>query len=390
MASESSRDNNKKILLSPPSQTGLEEKFLKEVLASNWLAPVGPQIDAFELELSQYLGSNKEVVALNSGTSAIHLALIQCGVGPGDHVICQSFSFAATANPIRYLGAEPIFIDSEQDTWNIDPNVLELALAECQKKGIAPKAIIAVHTYGTPCRLKEILQIASRYEIPVIEDSAEALGSSIGDDPCGTLGDFGVLSFNGNKVITTAGGGALICNDKEQKEAIIALARQAPTPGRHYFHQEIGYNYRMSNLNAALGRAQLVGLAKKLDRRSQIHQHYTESLRSDLGIKLYEVPDLTMKSNYWLNCICCNWKELKLDLEDVVSGLANQNIEVRPFWHPLHLQPSFNGAPYYGNSVAQELQQVGLCLPSGDQMTNSDVDRVVEALHLLITKSASS
>ena len=232
MASESGRDNNKKILLSPPFQTGLEEKFLKEVLASNWLAPVGPQIDAFEQELSQCLGGTHEVVALNSGTSAIQMALIQCGVGAGDLVICQSFSFVATANPIRYLGAEPVFLDSEAETWNMDPVLLEEALSGYQKKGIVPKAIVVVHSYGTPCKLMDILQIAGRYGIPVIEDSAEALGSSIGDKPCGTLADLGILSFNGNKVITTAGGGALICKTKEEKEAIISLARQAPTPGR--------------------------------------------------------------------------------------------------------------------------------------------------------------
>lgn len=371
----------KKIWLSLATMSGREQDFIREAFDSNWVVPLGPNVDGFEQDLAHFVGQDKEVVALSSGTSALHLALIQLGVKAGDEVICQSFTFAASANPITYLGATPVFIDSEPYTWNMDPDLLEEAIQDRKAKtGNYPKAIVPVHLYGMPAQMDEINQIAKKYGIPVLEDAAEALGSQYNDRYCGTFGKFGVLSFNGNKMITTSGGGALICESKAEAGKTKFYATQARDNAPHYQHTEIGYNYRMSNICAGIGRGQMTILESHLARRREIHTFYLEKLSDLPGITVFDNPSSAFHSNFWLTCILVEPKLAGFTREDVRLAMEAANIETRPLWKPMHLQPVFANAPYYGNGVAGHLFETGLCLPSGAGLTDEDLLRVVEVI----------
>ena len=367
---------NPKIFLSTPHMGGHELKYIQEAFEQNWVAPLGPNVDTLEQEIENFLGENSYVAVLNSATSAIHLALIILGIRRGDEVICQSFTFSASANPIVYLGAMPIFVDSEPDTWNICPMQLEIAIKDRISKGKKPKAIIAVDLYGMPCQIDEIMDIANRYEIPVIEDSAEALGSSYKGQKCGTFGDISVLSFNGNKIITTSGGGALVCKTKEVKDKVVFLSTQARDEAPHYQHSEIGYNYRMSNICAGIGRGQMEVLYTRIDQRRANHQFYKEIFEDWAGVRLFTEPSSQYFSNHWLSAILIDEGKAKFDKENLRLELLRNNIECVPLWKPLHLQPVFANAPYYGANVAEKLFEEGLCLPSGSNLTNTERERI--------------
>lgn len=372
---------NKKIWLSLATMSGREQDFIREAFDTNWVVPLGPNVDGFEQDLAHFVGQDKEVVALSSGTGALHLALIQLGVKAGDEVICQSFTFAASANPITYLGATPVFIDSEKDTWNMDPQLLEEAILDrFAHTGKYPKAIIPVHLYGMPAQMDEIIKIAQKYQILVLEDAAEALGSEYKGKKCGTFGKFGVLSFNGNKMITTSGGGALVCDTKEQASKTKFYATQARDNAPHYQHTEIGYNYRMSNICAGIGRGQMTILESHLERRRSIHSYYLQKLANLPGIMVFDKPSNEFHSNFWLTCILVDPKEAGFTREDVRLAMEAANIETRPLWKPMHLQPVFANVPYYGNGVAEHLFGTGLCLPSGAGLTDEDLLRVVEVI----------
>jgi len=373
--------NTKKIWLSLAKMSGREQDFIREAFETNWVVPLGPNVDGFEQDLADYLDENSEVVALSSGTAALHLGLIQLGVNAGDEVICQSFTFAASANPIVYLGAKPVFIDSEPDTWNMDPVLLEEAIKDRFKKtGQYPRAIIPVHLYGMPAKMKELLAIASNYNIPVLEDAAEALGSRYNNRSCGTFGEFGVLSFNGNKMITTSGGGALVCLTKEAASRTKFYATQARDQAPHYQHTHIGYNYRMSNICAGIGRGQMVVLNDHVARRREIHSLYSKNLSGLKGITVFDKPSEEYQSNFWLTCIQVNSIECGFTREDVRLAMDAANIETRPLWKPMHLQPVFAKASYYGNGIAEYLFENGLCLPSGPNLTDDDIQRVVDVI----------
>ncbi len=376
---------SRKIWLSLATMSGREQDFIREAFDTNWVVPLGPNVDGFEQDLAHFVGRDKEVVALSSGTGALHLALIQLGVKAGDEVICQSFTFAASANPITYLGATPVFIDSEKDTWNMDPQLLEEAIQDRKAKtGNYPKAIISVHLYGMPAQMDEINEIARKYQIPVLEDAAEALGSEYKGQKCGTFGKFGVLSFNGNKMITTSGGGALICGTKAEAAKTKFYATQARDNAPHYQHTEIGYNYRMSNICAGIGRGQMTILESHLTRRREIHAFYLENLSDLPGITVFDNPSSTFHSNFWLTCILVEPKLAGFTREDVRLAMEAANIETRPLWKPMHLQPVFANAPYYGNGVAEHLFETGLCLPSGAGLTNEELLRVVEVIREMV------
>ena len=365
-----------KILLSSPHMGGGELKYIQEALNSNWTAPEESTLDLFEEDLECYLRKG-HVTALNSGTAAIHLGLILLGVQPGDIVICQTMTFSASANPILYLGATPVFIDSEIETYNLCPIALEEAILDCIQSGKKPKAIIAVHLFGTPYKITVIRNVADKYGIPILEDSAEALGSSYKGQMCGTFGDIGVLSFNDNKIITTSGGGALITKNKNVKEKSIFLATQAKDKAPHYQHSEIGYNYRLSTICAAIGRGQMEVLEEHLILKNIVHQFYIYLFKSIKGVTVYEVPDDNFTSNYWLTTIIIDPLQTNgIDKEMLRLALLQANIESRPLWKPLHLQPVFNKYKYYGSNVAQKLFEVGLCLPSGPILSNADKDRI--------------
>ncbi len=369
-----------KIFLSTPHMGGHELKYIQEAFEQNWVAPLGPNVDALEQEIENFLGENSYVAVLNSATSAIHLALIILGIRRGDEVICQSFTFSASANPIVYLGAMPIFVDSEPDTWNICPMQLEIAIKDRISKGKKPKAIIAVDLYGMPCQIDEIMDIANRYEIPVIEDSAEALGSSYKGQKCGTFGDISVLSFNGNKIITTSGGGALVCKNKDVKDKAVFLSTQARDVAPHYQHSEIGYNYRMSNICAGIGRGQMEVLYTRIDQRRANHQFYKEIFEDWAGVRLFTEPSSQYFSNHWLSAILIDEGKAKFDKENLRLELLRNNIECVPLWKPLHLQPVFANAPYYGANVAEKLFEEGLCLPSGSNLTDDDRERIKKVI----------
>ncbi len=374
--------NNKRIWLSLAHMSGLEMKYIQEAFDTNWVVPLGPNVDAFEKDLQAYLHQDKQVVALSSGTAALHLALLQLGVEPGDEVICQSFTFSASANPIAYLHASPVFVDSEPDTWNMDPLLLEEAIKDRQAKmGRLPKAIIPVHLYGMPANMDQIIVISQRYGIPVVEDAAEALGSTFDGQKCGTFGEFGILSFNGNKIVTTSGGGALICSTEAEAAKSKFYATQARDQAPHYQHSEIGYNYRLSNICAGIGRGQMTVLQKYVDRRREINQYYRQKLGHIQGISFQTEPDSRYSSNYWLTSILVN-PELTggKTREDLRIFLDVENIETRPLWKPMHLQPVFKDAPFYGNGTSEALFRDGLCLPSGSILTDEDLDRVSEAI----------
>ena len=376
--------NSSKIWLSSPHMGGKEQKYIDEAISTNWVAPLGPNVTGFELDLEKYLVENSKVASLSSGTAAIHLGLILLGVKPKDEVICQSMTFSASANPIVYLGACPIFIDSELETWNMCPETLEIAIKDRIKKGKKPKAIIAVHLYGMPFKVDEIRAIANQYEIPILEDSAEALGSTYKNKKCGTFGDIGILSFNGNKIITTSGGGAIITKSKELKDKAIFLATQARDAAPHYQHSEIGYNYRMSNICAGIGRGQMEVLENHIAKRRVMHQFYKNIFLDNEAVKVFSEPNSNFYSNYWLSTILIDpSKRNKKSKENLRILLQDANIESRPLWKPMHLQPVFSNAPYYGEQVAENLFEKGLCLPSGSNLSEKEKARIEKVLNCL-------
>lgn len=371
---------SQKIWLSSPHMGGTEQKYVQEAFDTNWIAPLGPNVNGFEKDLANYTGV-KAASALSSGTAAIHLALIILGVKPGDEVLVSSFTFSGSVNPITYLGAIPVLIDSEPETWNMCPELLELAIKDRISKGKKPKAIIPVHLYGMPAKIEMIMEIANRYQIPVIEDAAEALGSRYKNKALGTFGLMGVLSFNGNKIITTSSGGALISDNEELMEKSRFLAQQARDNAPHYQHTEIGYNYRMSNVIAGIGRGQMEVLDKHMARRRENFKFYKSRLAGIEGISFLEEPDTDYFSNYWLTCILVDpGKTNGITREDIRLAMEAENIDTRPLWKPMHLQPVFKDCPYYGNGTSEDLFDKGLCLPSGSNLTPEDKSRVVNTI----------
>lgn len=372
---------NPKIWLSSPHMGGGEKKYIDSAFRENWVAPLGPNVNGFEADLKSYLNHDKHVAALSSGTAAIHLALLQLGVSHGDEVLCQSFTFSASANPIKYQGATPVFIDSEPETWNICPTSLEDAIKDRMAKGKKPKVIVAVHLYGMPYKIDEIEAISKKYEIPVVEDSAEALGSTYKNRKCGTFGDFGILSFNGNKIITTSGGGALVCPSEKVKNKTVFHATQARDDAPHYQHSEIGFNYRMSNITAGIGRGQMEILDSHVGLRRKMHMFYKDLFAAIPGVRLLEEPNSDYFSNFWLTSIIIDPKQTHgINREDLRKAFEKENIECRPLWKPMHLQPFFADAPYYGKKVAENLFQNGLCLPSGSNLSDEDRKRIKDAI----------
>lgn len=405
-----------RIYLCLAHMSGTEMKYIQEAFDTNWVVPLGPNVNAFEEDLKNFVGTGKEVVALSAGTAAVHLALIACGVKPGDEVMVQSFTFCASANPVRYLGATPVFVDSEPDSWNMDPELLETAIQDrIAKTGRKPKAIIPVYLYGMPGRIDEILAVGKKYGIPVIEDAAEGFGSRFDGQVCGTFGRFGVLSFNGNKMITTSGGGALICPDAESKKEIMFYATQAREAYPYYQHEKIGYNYRMSNICAGIGRGQMAVLEQHIAHHRHVHDLYCELLVGVEGIKVHSNPSGRYDSNYWLNTITIDPGlkvkgeenayaeavhgavggaagvtheaesahtdcEPNANVEALRTGLDAAGIESRPLWKPMHKQPVFAGSPAYTNGVSESLFKVGLCLPSGPCVSDDDVRYIVSEL----------
>ena len=406
----------KRILLCLAHMSGHEMKFIQEAFDTNWVVPLGPNVNGFEKDLEQYMGQNKRVVALSAGTAAVHLALIACGVGPGDEVIVQTFTFCASSHPITYLGATPVFVDSESETWNMSPELLEETIKDrIAKTGRKPKAIIPVYLYGMPGRIEELLDVASRYDIPVIEDAAEGFGSRYNGQMVGTFGRFGVLSFNGNKMITTSGGGALVCPDDESYNRIMYFATQARESYPYYQHTEIGYNYRMSNICAGIGRGQMMILDEHIKHHQHIAELYREAFKQVDGIEFHDNPDVKMSSNFWLNTITIapdvkvkgQENAYKTIVKGAVGGAAGvvhqaltahtdcepndnveamrvcldaNNIESRPLWKPMHKQPVYKDAPAYINGVSESLFRQGLCLPSGPIVTDDDVARIVSTI----------
>lgn len=393
-----------RIWLSLAQMGGNEQKYIKEAFDTNWVVPLGPNVNAFEADLKAYLtpqspkggvlseapfgekgGGDVHVVALSSGTAALHLALVMLGVEAGDEVICQSFTFSASANPIKYQGAIPVFVDSEEETWNMCPSALRMAIEDrIRVTGKAPKAIIPVHLYGMPAKMDEICAVAAEYNIPVVEDAAEALGSVYKGRKCGTLGKYGALSFNGNKIITTSGGGALVTQSEEEAKRVMFFATQARENAPHYQHEHIGYNYRLSNISAGIGRGQMEVLQEHVDARRGHHAYYSKQLKDVSGIKVLSAPTEDFKSNYWLTCITIDGDVTGYDREELRLRLDAKNIESRPLWKPMHLQPVFADAPFYtmceSGSVSERLFNKGLCLPSGSALTTEDLDRVIQVI----------
>ncbi|MDY3376387.1 aminotransferase class I/II-fold pyridoxal phosphate-dependent enzyme [Riemerella anatipestifer] len=374
---------NTKIWLSSPHMGGNEQKYINDAFAENWVAPLGPNVNKFEGDIKKYLGENVEVAALSAGTAALHLALIILGVKAGDEVICQSMTFSASANPIAYQGATPVFVDSEKETWNMCPTALEEAIKDRIAKGKKPKAIIVVHLYGMPAKMDELMAVASKYEIPIIEDAAEALGSSYKGQKCGTFGEMSILSFNGNKIITTSGGGALVCKTLEQKEKAVFLSTQARDNAPHYQHSEIGYNYRMSNICAGIGCGQMEVLDERISQRRANHQFYIDLFKNIEGVEVFTEPSEDYFSNHWLSAIVIDPQKAGFSREDLRLKFLEDNIESRPLWKPMHLQPVFADTPYYGGQVAQQLFENGLCLPSGSNLTDADRQRISEVVYKL-------
>lgn len=377
---------NDKIWLSSPHMGGNELKYIHEAFDANWVAPLGPNVNGFEEDLEHYLKSDVKVAALSAGTAALHLALIECGVEAGDEVICQSMTFSASANPIAYQGAVPVFVDSEPDTWNICPVALETAIKDRIAKGKTPKAIIAVHLYGMPFKVEEVMAVAEKYHIPVIEDAAEALGATYKGKACGTFGRFGVLSFNGNKIITTSGGGALACHTQEDKDKAVFLSTQARDNAPHYQHSHIGYNYRMSNICAGIGRGQMEVLDERVQARRSMQQFYTELFAGIDGVTVFTEPSSDYFSNHWLSAITINPEIADKTREDLRLAFLEDNIESRPLWKPMHLQPVFAGSPYYGENVAENLFNNGLCLPSGSNLTDTERARIAAKVKEVFSK----
>jgi len=375
-----------KIWLSSPHMGGTEQDYVNLAFDTNWIAPLGPNVTGFENDLSMYL-NDVPVAVLSSGTAALHLALLQCGVGHGDEVICQSFTFSASANPITYLGAKPVFVDSEPITWNISPQYLEEAIVDRIAKGKKPKAIVAVHLYGMPYLVDEVHAVANKYEIPVVEDSAEALGSTYKGKNCGTFGDYGILSFNGNKIITTSGGGALICPSEEAKNHTVFLATQARDNAPHYQHSSIGYNYRLSNISAGIGRGQMEVLDKHVALRRDMNSFYKELFKEYDGITVFSEPNEDFYCNYWLSAILVDSEKTNgISREDIRLAFAKANIESRPLWKPMHMQPIFENCAFYGEKTAFNLFNTGLCLPSGSNLTSEDRQRIEKVIFALLSR----
>jgi len=370
----------KKIFLSPPHMSGEELAYIEEAFRTNWIAPVGPHVDAFEREIAEYTGA-RGAVALSSGTAAIHLALRLLGVGPGDLVFCSSLTFIGSVSPITYLGATPVFIDSEPSSWNMSSLALERAMADSARSGKLPKAVIAVNLYGQSADLDPILEVCNEYNIPVIEDAAESLGATYKGRQSGTIGKFGIYSFNGNKIITTSGGGMLVSDDEEALKKAKYWATQAREPAAHYEHVEIGYNYRLSNLLAGVGRAQLKVLDQRIEARRAVFERYKEALGHLEGIEF--MPEAPFgRSTRWLTALTIDPEVYRKPISDIVKQLDNHNIETRPVWKPMHLQPVFAGCKFYpheeGRSVSDRLFVNGICLPSGSNLIPADQDRVIE------------
>jgi pyridoxal phosphate-dependent aminotransferase EpsN len=378
----------KKIYLSSPHMSGRELKYINEAFETNWIAPLGPNVDEFEKEIAEYVGAS-EAVAVSSGTAAIHLALSLLGVQSGDKVFCSSLTFIASANPIIYQGAEPVFIDSEYETWNMSPEALQRAFNEAVKENILPKAVIVVNLYGQSAKMDEIVSICNQYDVPIIEDAAESLGAMYKGKASGTFGKFGIFSFNGNKIITTSGGGMLVSDDREALKKARFLATQARDYAPHYQHSQIGYNYRLSNILAGIGRAQLQVLEERIAARRAIFQRYYEELSSLPGFTF--MPELQDTfSNRWLTALTINEEEAGVSVSEILTSLSEESIEARPVWKPLHLQPVFSQMKYYPHSeeesISDKLFQNGICLPSGSNMTEDDIERVVNQIKLNVMK----
>ncbi len=368
---------DKRIYLCLAHMSGREMAYIQEAFDTNWVVPLGPNVDAFENDLEMFVGENKRVVALSAGTAAVHLGLVQLGVKPGDEVVCQSFTFCASANPVTYLGATPVFVDSEEDTWNMNPVLLEEAIkGRMAKTGKKPKAIIPVHLYGMPAKMDEIMAVAEKYGIPVLEDAAEALGSEYKGRKCGTFGHFGALSFNGNKMITTSGGGALVVPDEVAKKKTMFYATQAREPFPYYQHEEIGYNYRMSNICAGIGRGQMTILDEHIAHHRHIHTLYNKAFSGIDGITLKCNPDGHFNSNYWLCTILIDKKKTGFDNEELRRILDAKNVETRPLWKPMHLQPIYKDNPGYIDGTSEKLFNQGLCIPAGPCVTDEDVQYI--------------
>lgn len=376
-----------KIWLSSPHMGGGEMKYIQQAFDENWISPLGPNVNGFESDLEMFLDDGVHIAALMSGTSAIHIALMLLKVKPGDDVICQSLTFSASANPIMYLGANPVFIDSELDTWNLCPIALEEAIIDGINRNNKPKAIIAVSIYGMPYKIDEIRKISNKYNIPIIEDSAEALGSMYKNKKCGTFGDLSVLSFNGNKIITSSGGGALVVKNRKYKDKAVFLSTQAKDEAPHYQHSELGYNYRLSNICAGIGRGQMEVLDQRILERRANHEFYKKVFEDIEDVTIFSEPSEDYYSNYWLNNIIINPSVSGVDREKVRLKLLEENIESRPLWKPLHLQPIFKTSKYFGtNNVAEKLFNTGLCLPSGSNLTLEDKDRISSCIRMCFNK----
>jgi len=372
---------NTKIWLSSPHMGGNEQKYINEAFEENWVAPLGPNVNGFESDLEHFLGGSAKVAALSAGTAALHLALIECGVVHGDEVICQSMTFSASANPIAYCGAIPVFVDSEPVTWNMCPKALREAIEDRIQKGTKPKAIIVVHLYGMPAKMDEITAIAQEFQIPVIEDAAEALGSTYKGQACGTFGRFGILSFNGNKIITTSGGGALVCHTQEDKDKTVFLSTQARDNAPHYQHSHIGFNYRMSNIVAGIGRGQMEVLKDRVAARRAMHSFYVDLFRNIEGVTVFSESNDDFYSNHWLSAVIVDPEITGKDREGLRLAFLEDNIESRPLWKPMHLQPVFENSPYYGGNVSEKLFDNGLCLPSGSNLSDDDRERITKVVH---------
>lgn len=374
-----------RILLSLAHMGGTEIDYVNKAFETNWIVPLGPNVDEFEKRLSKFLRTDRPVVALSAGTAAIHMGIIMAGVEAGDEVVCQSLTFSASANPIVYQGAKPVFVDSEMSTWNMDPAVLEEALEGRKKKtGRYPKAVIPVHLYGMPADMDSIRKVCDERGIVIVEDAAEALGSTYDGTYCGTLGLYGALSFNGNKIITTSGGGALVCPTDEAAARVKFLSTQAREPRPYYYHKNIGYNYRMSNVCAGIGCGQMEVIEAHLARRRYNRQRYAEGLADIAGLKVHDNPSEKYDSNFWLTTILLDSNQIKSTPDEIRLALEAENIESRLIWRPMHMQPIFEDAPYYGGAVGEDIFNRGLCLPSSSSLSDTDLDRVIDVLHKVV------
>ena len=374
-----------RILLSLAHMGGTEQKYIEQAFKDSWVVPLGPNVDDFEKRLAEYVGT-PNVVALSAGTAAIHLGLLMMGVKTGDEVICQSFTFAASANPVTYLGAKPVFVDSEPETWNMCPKMLKKAIIDRKNvTGKYPKAIVVVHLYGMPAKMSEILEVASEFDIPVFEDAAEALGSSYFNKKCGSFGKYAALSFNGNKIITTSGGGALICPDEDSAKRVLFYATQARENKPYYYHEHIGYNYRLSNISAGIGCGQMEVLQEHVDRRRDIHEIYAKAFCNHKYVKVQSASSSNIYPNYWLTTITLT-NDSPVTADEIRLYLADKNIESRLLWRPMHMQPVYKDCPYYGENVAEVLFNRGLCLPSGSSLTNEDINKVITCINEVFEK----